>query len=55
MLGLAKKIFGSKNDRDIKRIRSTIQQINALEPSMKALRDEDFPRRTAVLKQKIAQ
>lgn len=54
MFGLAKKIFGSKNDRDIKRIRSTIQQINALEPSMKALRDEDFPRKTNALKEKIS-
>ncbi len=54
MLGIAKKIFGSKNDREIKRISAIVQQVNALEPSMKALSDDDFPRKTNALKQKVA-
>jgi len=54
MLGIAKKIFGSKNDREIKRISAIVQQVNALEPSMKALKDDDFPRKTNALKQKVA-
>ena len=54
MLGFAKKIFGSKNDREIKRIRGIIQQINALEPSMKALRDDAFPQKTRDLKQRVS-
>ena len=54
MLGIAKKIFGSKNDREIKRISAIVQQVNAFEPSMKALKDDDFPRKTNALKQKVA-
>ena len=54
MLGLAKKIFGSKNDREINRIRRIIEQVNALEPTMQALSDGDFPKKTDGLKQKIA-
>jgi preprotein translocase subunit SecA len=54
MLGFAKKIFGSKNDREIKRLRGVIQQINALEPSMKALRDDAFPQKTLDLRQRVA-
>ena len=53
MLGLAKKIFGSKNDRDINRIRRIIEHVNALETSMQALSDGDFPKKTAGLKEKI--
>ena len=53
MLGFAKKIFGSKNDREIKRFRGVIQQINALEPSMKALRDDAFPQKTRDLRQRV--
>jgi preprotein translocase subunit SecA len=53
MLGLAKKIFGSKNDREINRIRRLIEHVNALEPSMQALSDGDFPKKTAGLKEKI--
>jgi len=53
MLGFAKKIFGSKNDREIKRLRGVIQQINALEPSMKALRDDAFPQKTRDLRQRV--
>lgn len=54
MLGLAKKIFGSKNDREINRIRRTIEQINALEPTMQSLRDDDFQNKTQALKQRVA-
>lgn len=54
MLGIAKKIFGSKNDREIKRISTVVQQVNALETSMKALKDDDFPHKTNALKQKVA-
>jgi preprotein translocase subunit SecA len=54
MLEIAKKIFGSKNDREIKRISAIVQQVNAFEPSMKALKDDDFPRKTNALKQKVA-
>jgi preprotein translocase subunit SecA len=54
MLNLLKQIFGSKNDREIKRLRVVIEQINALETSMKALTNEDFPRKTQALKDQVA-
>ena len=54
MLQFAKKIFGSKNDREVKRIRVLIQQVNLMEPAIKALRDDEFPQRTAELKDRVA-
>lgn len=42
---LARKIFGSQNERYLKGVLSVVRAVNALEPEMRALRDEDFPRR----------
>ena len=36
-----KKIFGSKNDRYLRRLRPIVARINALEPQMQELADED--------------
>ena len=41
------KIFGSKNDRYLKKLRPLVQKINALEPEMEQLTDADFPVRMA--------
>ncbi len=49
-----KKIFGSKNERYIKRKSEQISAINALEPRMKALTDEDFPKQIRTWKDQIA-
>ena len=49
---LLKKIFGSKNERELKRIRKVVQQINALEPELKSLADADFALRTQALKER---
>ncbi|HKM15440.1 MAG TPA: preprotein translocase subunit SecA [Marinospirillum sp.] len=51
---LLKKIFGSKNERELKRIRKVVQQINALEPELKSLADADFALRTQALKARAA-
>ena len=40
-----KKIFGSKNERYLRRLRPLVARINALEPAMQELADEDFARR----------
>ncbi len=40
-----RKIFGSKNERYLRRLRPLVARINALEPDMQALADEDFARR----------
>ena len=36
------RIFGSRNERLLKEYRKTVVRINALEPSMTALSDEDL-------------
>ena len=41
MLGFAKKLFGSSNDRKVKAFQDQAQRINALEPKFAALSDEN--------------
>lgn len=56
MLGnIAKKIFGSKNDREIKRMGKTVLQINALEESIAALTDEQLQAKTTEFKTRLSQ
>ena len=47
------KIFGSKNDRYLKKLRPLVQKINALEPEVEKLADEDFPQRMAEYRQAV--
>jgi preprotein translocase subunit SecA len=49
------KIFGSKNEREIKRLQPLVEEINALEPRIKALSDEALKHQTVVLKERLAQ
>ena len=48
-----KKIFGSKNDRYLRRLRPIVARINALEPQMQELADEDFAQRMAEYHQQV--
>ncbi|MBE1284516.1 MAG: preprotein translocase subunit SecA [Rhodobacteraceae bacterium] len=55
MLGigtLAKKVFGTPNDRKIKATRPLIEKINALEPEFEKLTDEQLQEKTAELRQR---
>jgi preprotein translocase subunit SecA len=57
MLGLgtlAKKVFGTPNDRKVKATRPLVDRINALEPEFQALTDEGIKERTAALKARVA-
>src|SRR5215212_9586562 len=55
MLGaLAKKIFGSANDRRVKAYRPRVAAINALEPELEALSDADLRARTDAFKAEVA-
>ncbi len=55
MLGtIAKKIFGSSNDRRLKTYRPKIAAINALEPEVQALTDEQLAHRTVVFREQLA-
>ncbi|MBS7327919.1 MAG: preprotein translocase subunit SecA [Oxalobacter sp.] len=47
-------IFGSRNSRLLKRYGKTVAQINALEPAMQALSDEDLKAKTPEFKQRLA-
>src|SRR5579862_4834287 len=49
------KVFGTKNERELKRLDERVAAINALEPEMKALADSEFPLRTLKFKERIAQ
>jgi preprotein translocase subunit SecA len=37
-----KKVFGTRNDRELKRMHKTVRQINALEEGLQALSDEEL-------------
>ncbi|SLN43774.1 preprotein translocase subunit SecA [Ruegeria meonggei] len=55
MLGLgtlAKKVFGTPNDRKIKATRPLVEQINALEPEFEKLSDEGLIEKTAELRKR---
>ena len=54
MLGnIVKKVFGSKNDRELKRMGKTVAKINALEESISPLSDEELQAKTAEFKQRL--
>ena len=49
---LAKKIFGSANERFVKSLHPKLQQINALEPQIARLSDDELRGRTAWLRER---
>ncbi len=55
MLGaLAKQLFGSANERYLKGLRPKVAAINALEPELEALSDDDLRARTSDFRQRAA-
>jgi preprotein translocase subunit SecA len=51
---LIAKVFGTSNERAVKRLMPTVRRINELEPSIQALSDEDLRAKTAEFRQRIA-
>jgi len=51
---LARKVFGSRNDRILKKINKANKHINALETELQALSDAEIQAKTAELKNKLA-
>jgi preprotein translocase subunit SecA len=43
------RFIGTKHERDVKRVQPVVAQINAIEPEMMGLRDEELAKRTAAL------
>ncbi len=55
LAGVARKIFGSSNDRRIKGLRPRVEAINALESELSGLSDEALRARTEEFKKQIAE
>lgn len=56
MLGkMIGKVIGTKNDRELKRMRKLVDKINALEPKIQSLSDEALKQKTAEFKTQFAQ
>jgi preprotein translocase subunit SecA len=52
--GLARKLFGSSNDRRIRSFSGRVAEINALEPQIKALSDEQLKAKTIEFRKELA-
>lgn len=53
MMNFVTKLFDS-NNREINRLQPIVNEINNLEESIKKLKDKDFPKKTAELKERVA-
>lgn len=51
--GLLKKIFGTKNDREIKALTKEVEKINALESEYEKLSDDDLKNKTNIFKERL--
>ena len=51
---LITKIIGSRNDRYLKNLRKVVNEINKLEPEIKALSEEELKAKTAYFKERLA-
>ncbi|MGZ4817831.1 MAG: preprotein translocase subunit SecA [Terriglobales bacterium] len=52
---IAAKIFGTKNEREVKRLLPSVDQINALEPQVQALTDAQLRAKTDELRRRLAE
>src|SRR5882672_9036173 len=48
------KVVGTQNDRELKRLRPIVTEVNAFEPAIKALSDEQLRGKTAEFRQRLA-
>ena len=53
MLGIAKKIFGTENDRKLKKLRPLVNRINSLEPEFQGLSDEMLKAKTQEFRDRL--
>src|SRR4030066_2330800 len=51
---LLKKVFGSKNERELKKLQPIVERVASFEPAMKALSDDEFKALTARFKSDLA-
>ncbi|HJD55551.1 MAG TPA: preprotein translocase subunit SecA [Rickettsia endosymbiont of Pyrocoelia pectoralis] len=53
MFSLLKKLFGTANDRTVKKLFAEITKINSLEPNLQKLSDEELKNKTLEFKEKL--
>ncbi len=53
LTGVLTKVFGSKNERDLKALQPAVEQINALESQIQAMSDEQLKSQTAKFRQEL--
>ena len=51
---MLKKLIGSSNDREIRKMRKTVNKINALEENLKTLSDTELKAQTPVFRERLA-
>ena len=51
---IAKKVFGTRNEREVKRLAPIIQHINSLEPGLKTLSDEQLAKKTVEFRERLS-
>src|SRR6185436_14772438 len=51
---LLAKVVGTQNDRELKRLRPIVAEVNAFEPAIKSLSDEQLRAKTAEFRQRLA-
>ncbi len=54
MTGLIKKIFGSRNDREVKRLLPRVREINEIEAGLQKLSDDQLRAKTAAWKEELS-
>jgi preprotein translocase subunit SecA len=54
MIGLIKKLFGSRNDREVRKFWPRVKQINELEAGLQKLSDDDLRAKTAAWKEELS-
>jgi preprotein translocase subunit SecA len=55
LMNFLTKIFGSKNEREIRRLMPLVERINALEPQMQAMTDDELKNQTSIFKERFEQ
>lgn len=51
---MMRKLFGTKQDRDMQALRPMLDQVNALEPKYKAMTDDQLKAQTPLLREKLS-
>ena len=53
MFNFLTKVFGSKNERELKKLQPVVDKINALEPEMQAMNDDHLKGQTVLFKERL--